>query len=320
MGRKHNLSKKDIFLTIFWILLIVYFVFNFNFLNLYLNTILFFTKNYIFYFIISYYIIYLLSFKFMIKPFMLFLTKLILQIFYVIFFPLIKLFSYTANFIIYLYRNKNIYFKHSLHFLFLLFFLIFYSAIVTFSNQYILMISVFCLLISLLFYQIFLLYWFNDPELFIHIPEFFLKKYPEEEIFKKALFEYKILHVIKFLLNQRLWFFIYIIGFIYGFILIVLNYTFVYYGLTKINNLNFIGLESNSFLGHLYFTMTNFSTINSVEILPSTFLAKIVVVLQIFSAILFFTIIIVSFSFTFSKNREELLKKVNLRIKKIKGD
>ena len=183
-----------------------------------------------------------------------------------------------------------------------------------------LIVSIICLIISLFYYQVYLLYWFNDPNLFIGFPKLMFKKYSKDEIFQDIITQPLILFFIRFLLNRRLWFFLFIIGFIIGFLLIVVNYTFIYYGLTKINNLSFVGLESYSFLGHLYFTMSNFSTINYGNVLPTTSFAKIMVVLQIFSAILLFSIIVVSFTFTSSQDKEELMKQVNLRIKAIKDD
>ena len=84
--------------------------------------------------------------------------------------------------------------------------------------------------------------------------------------------------------------------FIFTITLTVLAFSVEYYGLTKINSNNFIGLNTQNFFNHLYFSFTVLSTIDSGQISPNSIISKIIVMSQFFIGIFLFYIFIISFT------------------------
>jgi len=128
--------------------------------------------------------------------------------------------------------------------------------------------------------------------------------------------------LIKFLLNRRLWFFMFVIIFVFALFLNTITFSFIYFGLSKIDNSCFLGMEKTNFLNHFYFAVSNFSTIKIANITPTTQFAKISVLLQIISAIFLFSIIVISFSFISFEDseveRKKLIEKANSELTNIK--
>jgi len=302
---------KNILGICFWLLLVNYWFFKIDFLYVFFERVVFFTKNNCFYLLIG---IYLISiFILIIKKTNILsnLTGLMLFILYIIFYPFIKLLNIIFNFIMKLFFYDSVTIKNLLHFIFFLpIFLLLYSAIVTFDNQYILFTSIFGLIVCVFFYQLYLLYWFNDSNLFIKLPRFILEDYSKDKYSQPYITKTRFMLLIKILLSRRLWFFLFVIIFIFVLFFNTLTFSFMYFGLSKINNESFLGIEKFNFLNHFYFAVSNFSTIKIVDILPMTQFAKIFVLLQIISAIFLFSIIVVAFSFVTFEDSEAERKKL----------
>ena len=305
----------------FWLLLINYWFFKIDFLYDFIEKIVFFTKDSCFYLLISLYLIFILILKR--TNILTILIDIMLFVLYIIFYPFLKLFNIILNFIMKLYFYDSVVLKNLLHFIFFLpLFIVLYSAVITFNNQYILSISIIGLITCLFFYQIYLLYWFNDSNLFIKFPRMMLEDYPQDKIFQHYIIKSHMMFLVKVLLNRRLWFFLFVIIFIFGLFLNTLTFSFIYYGLSKINNLSFLGLEQSNFLNHFYFAISNFSTIKIGNIIPITSFAKNFVLLQIISAIFLFSIIVIAFSFVTFKDseteRKKLIEQTDFELKNIK--
>jgi len=302
---------KNILGICFWLLLVNYWFFKIDFLYVFFERVVFFTKNNCFYLLIG---IYLISiFILIIKKTNILsnLTGLMLFILYIIFYPFIKLLNIIFNFIMKLFFYDSVTLKNLLHFVFFLpIFLLLYSAIITFDNQYILFTSIFGLIACVFFYQLYLLYWFNDSNLFIKLPRFILEDYSKDKYSQPYITKTRFMLLIKILLSRRLWFFLFVIIFIFVLFFNTLTFSFMYFGLSKINNESFLGIEKFNFLNHFYFAVSNFSTIKIVDILPMTQFAKIFVLLQIISAIFLFSIIVVAFSFVTFEDSEAERKKL----------
>lgn len=239
------------------------------------------------------------------------LINLMLFILYIIFYPFLKLLNIIFNFIMKLFFYDSVILKNLLHFIFFFpIFLLLYSAVVTFDNQYILFTSIFGLITCVFFYQLYLLYWFNDSNLFIKFPRMILKDYPKDKISQNYIIKSHYMFLIKILLSRRLWFFLFVIIFVFALFLNTLTFSFIYFGLSKISNLSFLGMEKPNFLNHFYFAVSNFSTIKIANILPTTQFAKIFVLLQIISAIFLFSIIVIAFSFVTFEDSEAERKKL----------
>lgn len=308
----------------FWLLLINYWFFKIDFLYGFFKKIVFFTKNNCFYFLIVIYLI--IIFLSIIKK-----TRILSHLFgltffilYIIFYPFLKSLNIIFNFIIQLYIYNSVAIKNLLHFIFFLpLFLLLYSAIVTFDNYYILFTSILGLIVCIFFYQLYLLYWFNDSNLFIKFPAMILNNYSKKDrTFQHYIIKSHFMMLIKFLLNRRLWFFMFLIIFVFALLLNTITFSFIYYGLSKIDKSCFLGMEKTNLLNHFYFAVSNFSTIKIANITPTSQFAKISVLLQIFSAIFLFSIIIISFSFTSSEDseaeRKKLIEKANSELTNIK--
>lgn len=315
---------KNILGICFWLLLLNYWFFKIDFLYEIFEKIVFFTKNNCFYFLIGIYliIIFLLTLK---KTKILSnLFGLMLFILYIIFYPFLKLLNIIFEFIMQLYIYNSVVIKNLLHFIFFLpLFLLLFSVIVTFDNHYILFASILSLIVCLFFYQLYLLYWFNDSNLFMKFPAMMLNNYlKEDKIFQHYIIKSHFMMLIKFLLNRRLWFFMLVIIFVFALLLNTITFSFIYYGLSKIDKLCFLGIEKTNLLNHFYFAVSNFSTIKIANITPTTQFAKISVLLQIFSAIFLFSVIVISFSFTSSEDseveRKRLIEKANSELTNIK--
>lgn len=308
----------------FWLLLINYWFFKIDFLYGFFEKIIFFTKNNCFYFLIVIYLI--IIFLSIIKK-----TRILNHLFgltffilYVIFYPFLKLLNIIFNFIMQLYIYNSVAIKNLLHFIFFLpLFLLLYSAIITFDNYYILFTSILGLIVCIFFYQLYLLYWFNDSNLFIKFPAMMLNNYSKKDrTFQHYIIKSHFMMLIKFLLNRRLWFFMFLIIFVFALLLNTITFSFIYYGLSKIDKSCFLGIEKTNLLNHFYFAVSNFSTIKITNITPTSQFAKISVLLQMFSAIFLFSIIIISFSFTSSEDseaeRKKLIEKANSELTNIK--
>ena len=176
--KKFYFWLKNILGICFWLLIVNYWFFKINFLYGFFEKIIFFTINNCFYLLIGIYLIFI--FTTIIKKTNI-LSKLIgltLFILYIIFYPFLKLLNIVFNFIMKLYVFDSVLIKNLLHFIFFLpLFLLLYSAIVTFDNHYILSASIFGLIACVFFYQLYLLYWFNDSNLFIKFPAMILNNY-----------------------------------------------------------------------------------------------------------------------------------------------
>ncbi len=323
--KKFYFWLKNILGVCFWLLLVNYWFFKIDFLYGFFEKIVFFTKNNCFYLLIGIYLI--IIFTAIIKK-----TKILSNLFgitlfilYIIFYPFLKLLNIIFKFVLNLYTFDSVLIKNILHFIFFLpLFLLLYSAIVTFDNHYILSASIFGLIVCIFFYQLYLLYWFNDSNLFIKFPAMIINNYSKEDrIFQHFIIKSYFMMLIKFLLNRRLWFFMFLIIFIFALLLNTITFSFIYYGLSKIDKSCFLGIEKTNLLNHFYFAASNFSTIKIVNITPTSQFAKISVLLQIFSAIFLFSIIIISFSFTSSEDseaeRKKLIEKANSELTNIKG-
>ena len=322
--KKFYFWLKNILGVCFWLLLVNYWFFKIDFLYGFFEKIIFFTKNNCFYLLIGIYLIFI--FTTIIKKTNI-LSKLIgltLFIFYIIFYPFLKLLNIVFNFIMELYIFDSVLIKNLLHFIFFLpLFLLLYSAIVTFDNHYILSASIFGLIACVFFYQLYLLYWFNDSNLFIKFPAMILNNYSKDRISQHYIIKSHFMMLIKFLLNRRLWFFMFVIIFVFALFLNTITFSFIYFGLSKIDKSCFLGMGKINLLNHFYFAVSNFSTIKIANITPTTQFAKISVLLQIFSAIFLFSIIVISFSFTSSEDseveRKKLIEKANSELTNIKG-
>ena len=322
--KKFYFWLKNILGICFWLLLVNYWFFKIDFLYGFFEKIIFFTKNNCFYFLIVIYLI--IIFLSIIKK-----TRILNHLFgltffilYIIFYPFLKLLNIVFNFIMKLYVFDSILIKNLLHFIFFLpLFLLLYSAIVTFDNHYILSASIFGLMACVFFYQLYLLYWFNDSNLFMKFPAMMLNNYSKKDsIFQHYIIKSHFMMLIKFLLNRRLWFFMFVIIFVFALLLNTITFSFIYYGLSKIDKSCFLGIEKTNLLNHFYFAVSNFSTIKIANITPATQFAKISVLLQIFSAIFLFSIIVISFSFTSSEDseveRKKLIEKASSELTNIK--
>ncbi len=308
----------------FWLLLINYWFFKIDFLYGFFEKIIFFTKNNCFYLLIGIYLIFIFLLIIIKKKKIISnLLGLTLFILYIIFYPFLKLLNIIFNFIMNLYVFDSVIIKNLLHFIFFLpIFLLFYSAIVTYDNHYILFASIFGLIVCVFFYQLYLLYWFNDSNLFIKFPAMFLNNYSKDRISQHYIIKSHFMLLIKFLLNRRLWFFMFVTIFIFALFLNTITFSFIYFGLSKIDNSCFLGMEKTNFLNHFYFAVSNFSTIKIANITPTTQFAKISVLLQIVSAIFLFSIIVISSSFTSFEDseveRKKLIEKTNSELTNIK--
>ncbi len=323
--KKFYFWLKNIFGVCIRLLLANYWFFKIDFLYEFFEKILFFTKNNCFYFLIGIYLIFIFLLIIIKK------TKIVtnllditLFILYIIFYPFLKLCNIIFKFIIKLYTFDSVLIKNLLHFIFFfpLFFL-FYSAIITFDNHYILFTSILSLIVCIFFYQLYLLYWFNDSNLFIKFPSMILNDYPKKDwTFQHYVVKSHFMILIKFLLNRRLWFFMFLIIFVFALFLNTITFSFIYYGLSKIDKSSFLGIEKINFLNHFYFAFSNFSTIKIANITPTSQFAKISVLLQIFSAIFLFSIIVISFSFASSEDseveRKKLIEKASSELTNIK--
>jgi len=315
---------KNILGLCFWLLLANYWFFKIDFLYEFFEKIVFFTKNNCFYFLIAIYLIFIFTAIIKKTKILSSLLGLTLFISYIIFYPFLKLFNIIFKFILNLYTFDSVLIKNLLHFIFFLpLFLLLYSAIVTFDNYYILFTSVLSLIVCIFFYQLYLLYWFNDSNLFIKFPSMMLNGYSKKDwTFQHYIVKSHFMILIKFLLNRRLWFFMFLIIFIFSLFLNTITFSFIYFGLSKIDKSSFLGIEKTNFLNHFYFAVSNFSTIKIANITPTSQFAKISVLLQIISAIFLFSIIVISFSFTSSEDseaeRKKLIEKANSEITNIK--
>jgi len=314
---------KNILGICLWLLLVNYWFFKLDFLYGFFEKIIFFTRNNCFYLLLGFYLIVVLILVVKRKNILNNLVALMLFVLYIGFYPFLKLLGIVFNFIMKLFFYDSVIIKNLLHFTFFIpIFLSLYSAIITFDNQYILYASIFCLIACVFFYQLYLLYWFNDPNLFIKFPSMFLVDYPKDKISQHYIIKSHYMFIIKILLSRRLWFFLFLIIFFLALFLNTLTFSFIYFGLSKIDNESFFGIEKTNFINHFYFAVSNFSTVKIANILPTTQFAKIVVLLQIISAIFLFSIIVIAFSFvTFEDSeakRKKLIEKIDFELKKIK--
>jgi len=322
--KKFYFWLKNILSICFWLLLVNYWFFKIDFLYGFLEKIIFFTKNNCFYLLIGIYLIIIFTVIITKTKTLSNLIGITLFIFYIIFYPFLKLFNIIFNFLLKLYTFDSVLIKNLLHFIFFLpLFLLLYSAIVTFDNYYILFTSVLSLIVCIFFYQLYLLYWFNDSNLFIKFPSIMLNGYSKEDwTFQHYFTKSHFMILIKFLLNRRLWFFMFLIIFIFALFLNTITFSFIYFGLSKIDKSSFLGIEKTNFLNHFYFAVSNYSTIKIANITPTSQFAKISVLLQIISAIFLFSIIVISFSFTSSEDseaeRKKLIEKANSELTNIK--
>lgn len=319
---------KNIFGFIFWFFLLNKWLFQLNIQCKIFEKIFFIFISHSFYILISIAILFAVLLlglsKFKLENTLIFFLKIFLFFLYIILFPFIKIFSLISTFILKLITYDSVAVKHFLHLVFFVILLLLISAILTFNNSSIISISLIGLLIILLFYQSYLVYWFTDSNLLLKIPDLIIEKYHEEKIDRKDIFSKSLmLLIVKFLLNRRLWFLLFIITFLLGLFFITMAYSFIYYGLTKINEASFTILKANDYFKHLYFSISNFSTIDSGGIEPLTEYAKISVIMQIISAIFLFSILITSFSLITFQDTEidskTIIKKINSEIKKIKS-
>jgi hypothetical protein len=244
---------------------------------------------------------------------------------YIVFYPFLKLLKIIFDFAMSLIFYDSVVLKNLLHFIFFSpIFILLYSAIVIFDNQYVLFVTIFSLMGCLFFYQLYLLYWFNDSNLFIKFPRMIMKDYAiKDKTYQHYIVKLHFLFLVKILLNRRLWFSIFLIIFVLALCLNTLTFSFIYFGLSKINNSSFSGTENINFSNHFYFAVSNFSTIKIVNVLPITQLARFSVLLQIVSAIFLFSIIIIAFSFvTFEDSeaeRKKLIEQADSELTNIKG-
>jgi len=307
----------------FWLLLLNYWFFKIGFLYDFFEKIIFFTKNNCFYLLMGISLIFLFTTFIKKTNILSSLFGVMLFILYIIFYPFLKLLNIIFAFLMKLFFYDSVTLKSLLHFIFFIpIFLLLYLAIVTFDNHYILFTSIFGLITCMFFYQLYLLYWFNDSNLFIKFPRFILEDYLKDKNSQSYITKTRFMFIIKILLSRRLWFFLFVIIFVFALFLNTLTFSFMYFGLSKINNESFSGIEKYNFLNHFFYAASNFSTIKIVDILPTTQLAKIFVLLQIISAIFLFSIIVISFSFvTFEDSEAErkiLIRKADSELTNIK--
>lgn len=315
---------KNILGICLWLLLLNYWFFKIDFLYGFFERIVFFTKNYCFYFLIGIYLFFIVLLILKRKNALSIAIDFLLFIVYIVFYPFLKLLKIIFDFIMSLIFYDSVLLKNLLHFIFFLpIFILLYSAIVTFDNQYVLFVSIFSLMACIFFYQLYLLYWFNDSNLFIKFPRMILKDYAiKDKTYQHYIIKSHFMFLIKILLNRRLWFSIFLIIFVLALCLNTLTFSFIYFGLSKINNSSFSGIENLNFSNHFYFAVSNFSTIKIANILPTTQLAKYFVLLQIVSAIFIFSVLLISFSFiTFEDSeaeRKELIEEADSKLANIK--
>ncbi len=321
--KKFYFWLKNVLGICFWLLLANYWFFKIDFLYGFFEKIVVFAKNNCFYLLIG--ISLILIFISIIKKTNILsnLIGLMIFILYIIFYPFLKLLNIIINFVMKLIFYDSVTIKNLLHFIFFLpMFLLLYLAIVTLNNQYILFTSIFGLIACVFFYQLYLLYWFNDSNLFIKFPRFILEDYLKDKNSQPYITKTRFMFFIKILLSRRLWFFLFVIIFVFALFLNTLTFSFMYFGLSKINNESFSGIEKHNFLNHFFYAASNFSTIKIFDTLPTTQLAKIFVLLQIISAIFLFSIMIISFSFvTFEDSEAErkiLIEKADSELTNIK--
>lgn len=315
---------KNIFGFVFWFFLLNKWLFQLNIRFKIFDKIFSILISNSFYALISIAILFLVLAKFKLQKAINFFLEILLFFLYIIGFPFVIIFNLLFQFMFKLFFYDSVAAKHFLHLVFFIILLLLISSILTFNNSLIVSVSLIGLLVSLLFYQSYLLYWFVDSNLLLKFPNLMIKKYHEDKIDRENIFlRSLILLGAKFLLNRRLWFLLFIITFILGFLFIGIVYSFIYYGLTKINETSFTILQANDYFKHLYFSISNFSTIDSGGIEPLTEYAKISVIMQIISAIFLFSILIASFSLiTFQDteiDRKKIIKKITTEINKIKS-
>ena len=315
---------KNIVGFIFWFFLLNKWLFQLNIQCKIFEKIFFIFISHSFYILITIAILYLILIKFELKKATNFFVEISLFFLYIIGFPFVIIFKLIFNFILKLLIYGSFAVNHFLHPVFFIILLLLISSILTFNNSLIISISLLGLLIILFLYQSYLLYWFVVSNSFLKFPNLMIKKYHEEKIDREHIFIRSLtLLGAKFLLNRRLWFLLFIITFLLGIFFIVMAYSFIYYGLTKINDTSFTILKTNDYFQHLYFAVTNFSTIDFGGIEPLTIYAKISVMMQIFSAIFLFSIVIASFSLlTFQDteiDRNKIMEKITGEINKIKS-
>ena len=322
--KKSYFWLKNILGVCFWLLLVNYWFFKIDFLYGFFEKIIFFTKNNCFYLLVGIYLIIIFTAIIKKTKILSNLIGITLFILYIILYPFLKLLNIIFKFILNLYIFDSVFIKNILHFIFFLpLFLLLYSAIVTFNNHYILSVSIFGLIVCIFFYQLYLLYWFNDSNLFIKFPAMMINSYSKKDrSFQPFIIKSHFMMLIKFLLNRRFWFFMFVIIFVFALFLNTITFSFIYFGLSKIDKSCFLGIEKTNLLNHFYFAVSNFSTIKIANITPASQFAKISVLLQIFSAIFLFSIIVISFSFTSSEDseaeRKKLIEKANSELTNIK--
>jgi len=322
--KKSYFWLKNILGVCFWLLLVNYWFFKIEFLYGFFEKIIFFTKNNCFYLLVGIYLIIIFTAIIKKTKILSNLIGITLFILYIILYPFLKLLNIIFKFILNLYIFDSVFIKNILHFIFFLpLFLLLYSAIVTFNNHYILSASIFGLIVCIFFYQLYLLYWFNDSNLFIKFPAMMINSYSKKDrSFQPFIIKSHFMMLIKFLLNRRFWFFMFVIIFVFALFLNTITFSFIYFGLSKIDKSCFLGIEKTNLLNHFYFAVSNFSTIKIANITPASQFAKISVLLQIFSAIFLFSIIVISFSFTSSEDseaeRKKLIEKANSELTNIK--
>jgi len=314
---------KNIVGFVFWFILLNKWLFQLNIRCSLPEKLFLIIISYSFYILISITILFLVLPILKLEDTIIIFLKILYFFLYIIFYPFIIIFKLIFQFIFKLYIYDSVLIKHLLHLVFFVILLLFISAILTFNNSSIILISLLGLLISLLLYQGYLLYWFIDSNLFLKIPNLIIKKCDEEKINRDIFSKSLMLLSAKFLLNRRLWFLFFIITFLLGFFFIAIAYSFIYYGLTKINEASFTILKASDYFKHLYFSISNFSTIDSGGIEPLTEYAKISVIMQIISAIFLFSILVTSFSLiTFQDtdtDRQTIMEKINSEINNIKS-
>jgi len=107
--------------------------------------------------------------------------------------------------------------------------------------------------------------------------------------------------------------------FIFTIAITILVFSVEYYGLTKINSNNFIGLNTQNYFNHLYFSFTVLSTIDSGQTSPNSIISKIIVMSQFFIGIFLFYIFIISFTHiapeSLGRRKTNYLDKIKNKIK-----
>ena len=315
---------KNIFGFVFWFFLLNKWLFQLNIRCKIFDRIFSVLISNSLYILISIAILYLVLAKFKLQKAINFFLEILLFFLYIIGFPFVIIFNLLFQFMLKLFFYDSVAAKHFLHLVFFIILLLLISSILTFNNSLIISISLLGLLIILLLYQSYLLYWFVVSNSFLKFSNLMIKKYHEEKIDREHILVRSLtLLGAKLLLNRRLWFLLFIITFLLGIFFIVIAYSFIYYGLTKINDASFTILKANDYFQHLSFAITNFSTIDFGGIEPLTIYAKISVIMQIISAIFLFSILISSFSLlTFQDteiDRNKIMEKITGEINKIKS-